>query len=78
MFELKKKILGENTKSQKPTAIKQTDSDKIITDPEEIKKYTLEYCAQLLENKAPDKEYEDLAKIKKTLHKERVKEKIEN
>ena len=49
-----------------------------MTDVDEIKKVFLKYCVDLLTNRKPKPEYEDLIEKKKEIHKERMEEIIEN
>ena len=66
--------MGSKIKSQEPAAINCPQSNNIIHDPEEIRKHTLQYCVNLLENKAPNKDYEELFQLKKEVHEMRMRE----
>ena len=74
MFNLREQKLGSKIKSQDPAAIKCPKSNNIIHDPKEIRKHTLQYCVNLLENKLPNKDYEELFQLKKEVHEMRMGE----
>ena len=51
MVKIKTKISGSKREAQEPTAIKNPKTGELITDAEEIKKVTLDYCVNNLQNK---------------------------
>ena len=62
---MKKYILGSKIEGRGPTAIKCTETNKVMTDPEEIKSKTLDYCIELLKTKPAMKEYDYIIQLKK-------------
>jgi hypothetical protein len=76
--ELKENVLGSKKTQQEPAVIKDPASGHIVTDVKEIKRISLKYCIDLLTNGKPKPEYEELIEMKKVVHKERMKEVIEN
>ena len=78
VFNLKENVLGSKKSQQEPAVMKDPVSNKIVTDVEEIKRISLKYCVDLLTNRKPKPEYEQLIEKKKEVHKERMKEIIEN
>ena len=77
-FALKKKVLGSSKPAQEPIAIKDPETKEIVTSVEKIKSASLKYCVELLTNRPPKKEYEQVISLKEQLHELRMKETVEN
>ena len=78
IFRLKKEVVGGKKSEQEPTAIINPANNEIVTDPEHIKKLVLEYCTNVLTNRAPKPDFEVEMKAKRLLHEKRMKEHVEN
>ena len=78
VFNLNEKVLGSKKAQQEPAVIKNPNTGKLVTDVKEIKKISLKYYVDLLTNRNPKPEYEELIEEKKKIHKERMKEIVEN
>ena len=76
VFQLKNTIVGNKIKSQEQAAIECPESKKVITDTDEIKSHTVNYCVNLLKSKPAHPDYIDLVKVKKQLHILRLQEKL--
>ena len=78
VFTLKEKILGKKKIGQEPTILKDPDTGKELSKPDEIKKASLNYCIKLLTNRRPKEEYRDIIEDLEKVHKERMNEKVED
>ena len=78
VFKLKENVLGSKKAQQEPAVVKDPDTEKLVTDVEEIKRISLEYCVDLLTNRKPKPGYEEIIEKKKEIHEERMNEIIEN
>ena len=58
--------------------VKDPVTEKLVTDVEEIKRISLDYCVDLLTNRKPKPGYEQLIEKKKEIHEERMNEVIDN
>ena len=77
VFDLKKKVTG-TPKEQTAVAILHPDTNKLVTEVEDITKVSLEYCKQLLRKRSPKEEFVNDIQIKDYLHEMRMAEYIEN
>ena len=58
-------IVAANKKpKQEAHAIMDDEKKELVVSNEEIKRVTLKYCLNVLENNEPDKEFKDLIKLK--------------
>ena len=78
VFKLKENVLGSKKAQQEPAVVKDPATEKLVTDVEEIKRISLEYCVDLLTNRKPSHGYEELIEKKKEIHEERMNEVIED
>ena len=74
IFKMKEVINGPKKKAQEPNAIKHPKTGDLIVSAEGIKKVTLEYCVENLQNNNYDEEVKDAVNIKKELHDIRMKD----
>ena len=77
IFALKNKIVGKKKLEQEATIIKNPANNEEVTDPDEIKRVSLEYCTTLLTNRKPKEKFEEDVKLKTIIHEKRMKEVIE-
>ena len=77
-FKLKEKVLGNKKKPQEAIAIKDPETNKLLTNRKEIMETTLKYCQKLLSKKGPSEKYEEDYESKKELHSKRINEKDVN
>ena len=63
VFKMKTKISGSKKEVQEPNAINNPKTGELITDAEEIKKVTLDYCVNNLQNKVLNKKDDKLFKF---------------
>ena len=66
--------MGPKKGTQEPTAVRHPVSGDMVVANEEIKRVTLEYCVENLENASPDPEVEVDTNLKKQLHDMRMKD----
>ena len=72
IFKLKEIVVGPKKPQQEPTSIKDTESKKEIFDVEKIRNKSLEYCVNLLTNRAPREGYAQYIKSKNAIHEYRM------
>ena len=77
VFNLKDKIVGSKKQQQEPAVIIDPSTKKSVTDTEEIKRISLKYCVDLLTNREPKEGFEEIIAMKRNVHKERMKEIID-
>ena len=65
IFKMKKEIAGPKKISQETSAIRDPNTGELLVNKEEIKKATLKYCVENLQNNTPDKDIEDTVKKRK-------------
>ena len=58
--------------------IKDPKTGKDVTNPAKIKQVSLEYCVELLTNRAPKDEFKEEVEMKKLVHKVRMTELLTN
>ena len=56
VLSLKEKVLGSKKAKQEPAVVKDPDTNKLVTDVDEIKRVSLKYCVDLLTNRKPKPE----------------------
>ena len=78
VFGMKKKILGNKSDFDEPSAIIHPETRIQITDPSEIKSVSVDFCKKILTNKNPKAEFEEDLEWKKRVHEVRMSEKIQN
>ena len=71
-------FFGKNKQPQDPIVLKDPDTGKQVVTPEEIKKVSLNYCKNLLNNKDPKEAYVDHVKHMELMHDIRMRETIED
>ena len=74
VFKIKESITGPKKGSQEPTAVRHHTSGDLVVSAEEIKRVTLEYCVNNLENGLPDPEVEMDTNVKEYLHNIRMED----
>ena len=72
VFKMKEAINGPKKKTQEPSAVKDPTTGELVVSSEEIKKVTLKYCVENLQNNNPDDSVKQLVELKKELHKIRM------
>ena len=77
-FSLRDKILGNKKVTQEPVVIIDPETEREVTKPAEIKKVSLKYCVNLLTDREPKAEYRNIVTKKDTLHRERMREIVDN
>ena len=77
VFQLKKEIVGGKKAEQEPMAIKDPETDKLVTNPSEIKKVVLKHCQNVLKTRPPKPEYEEDVNAKKLIHEIRMRERVD-
>ena len=78
IFDLRDKVLGKKKTQQDAVIIINPETGENVFTPKEIKSVSLKYCVDLLTNKEPKKEYEDVTKYKEYIHSERMLELVED
>ena len=71
-------MVGPKTLGQVATVIIDPKTKFEVSEPEEIKRVSLQYCVDLLTNRKPKAEYEEEFNLKKIIHKVRMEEIIED
>ena len=71
---MKKELTGESQRRQEPVAVKDPDDNRLVVEPEEIKKVTLQYCKNNLTKKDKDECFFKDDEMKKELHEARMKD----
>ena len=74
VFKMRGEIEGSKKGAQEPHAIKHPKTGELIVNSDEIKKVTLQYCIETLENNEPHEDAKPLILLKKKLHDLRMKE----
>ena len=74
ILKIREAISGPKKKNQEAIALKDSRSGDIVVSTSEIKRVTTEYCQDLFTNNNPDKEFEELNKVKHLLHEELMKD----
>ena len=74
VFRVKERVLGSRKSSADPSAIKDPSTGKLFFHPSGIKKVSVQYCKELLTNRAPKEEFEEDLKWKQLVHSVRMKE----
>ena len=77
LFDLKNKIVGKKKMEQEATVLKDPKNNQEVTDPEEIKKVSLNYCTWLLKNREPKDKFKEDVDLKRKIHEKRMNEFIE-
>ena len=77
IFKMKDKITGGKKASTEPHAIEDPKTNNLLVSNQDIRKATLEYCADNLRNREPDPEVKSLVSVKNLLVEEKLKEKEE-
>ena len=78
VFSLRERVVGPKTLGQVATAIIDPKTKLEVSEPEEIKRVSLQYCVDLLTNRKPKAEYEEEFNLKKIIHRVRMEEIIED
>ena len=78
IFNLKNDIVGNRNKSLEPSALICPKTKEMMTDKSKIKTITLNYCLDLLTAKEPEENYKEIIKLKKKVHKKRLREIVPN
>ena len=65
IFKMKKEIAGPKKSPQESTSIRDSKTGELLVNKHDIKRATLEYCVENLQNNIPDKETEKLVKDRK-------------
>ena len=78
VYKLKDKVLGAKEPPLDTMPIEDPETGTLITNPEEIKKATLDYCLGKLKDREPKPEYKQSYENKLCLHEARMIEKIDN
>ena len=74
VFKQKELITGCRKGTQEIIAVQDRESNKLVTDAEQIKKLVLQYCKTLLTNRDPKAGFVSDIKSKKSLHEARMAE----
>jgi hypothetical protein len=74
IFDLKNKIVGKKKMEQEATVLKDPTNNQEVTDPEEIKKVSLNYCTWLLKNREPKDKFKEDVDLKRKIHEKRMNE----
>ena len=78
VYKLKDKDIGAKEPPVDTMPIEDPETGALITDPEEIKKVTLDYCLDKLKDREPKPEYKQSYENKLRLHEARMNEQIDN
>ena len=73
VFKLKESIVGPKKTKQEPSSVKDPQTKKEVFDVETIKQKSLDYCVNLLTNRAPLEKYKEDIESKRNVHEERMK-----
>ena len=73
IFKLKEKIVGSKKNSQEATTLKDPKTNCDVNTVDDIKRVSLDYCKNLLTNRDPKKEFENVLESKYLLHETRMK-----
>ena len=74
IFKLKEQITGKKKTTQEATTLIDPETKSEVNSVEDIKRVSLEYCKDLLTNRAPSEGFEDVLEYKMLIHEERMKE----
>ena len=61
IFDLKQRVVGSEDDPPEAVVLEDPDTGRIVDSPEEIKRVSLKYCKDLLTNRTPKEEFEDIA-----------------
>ena len=78
VFSLKSKVVGSKKSKQEATVLIDYKTNKEVDTPEEIKRVSIDYCEELLTNRAPKEDFEEDLEFKQIIHKVRMEEEVEN
>jgi hypothetical protein len=67
VFKMKEVITGPKKSNQEAQAVKDPKTGRLVVEPEEIKKVTLEYCLETLKNNEPAEELKEAVAVKEEL-----------
>ena len=73
IFKMKEVVGGPKKASMDPHAIEDPQTKELLVANSDIKRATLEYCANNLRNKEPDPEAKEIVELKRALMEERMK-----
>ena len=65
---MKEKVSGPRKQSQEPIALKDPETEEVVTTSASIKAVSLKYCIDLLTNRPPKEDYEQIIYLKEQLH----------
>ena len=68
MFKMREVVAGKKKAKQEAHSVKDKETGELVVSNEEIKRVTLSYCLNVLKNNDPDKEFEQLIKLKEQAH----------
>ena len=68
VFKMRKLVEGPKNNSQVAHAVLDNKTGELVVSNSEIKRVTLEYCLEVLENNIPSKEVRELVEIKEEKH----------
>ena len=74
VFNLKETLVGKKKKTQEATSIIDPETRKEVNSVAEIKRVSLQYCKNLLKNRAPRPGFEEILHDKTVMHELRMKE----
>ena len=78
VFSIKDRIVGSKSAGQEATILVDPKSKTEVSNPEDIKRVSLQYCVDLLTNRKPKEEFEEDICLKKTVHMMRMEEIVED
>ena len=74
IFKLKEKVLGSKKEGSESVSMNDPETGEMICDPEELKKASIKYLSNLLENREPKEDYRQDLKTLELLHQYRMEE----
>ena len=78
IFNLKGLVVGPKKAGQEATTLVDPKTKLEVATPEAIKKVSIDYCSELLTNRAPKEDFIDDLEFKNAIHEFRMMEVIEN
>ena len=74
VFKMREAITGKKKAKQEAHAIFDEETKELVVSNSEIKRVTLKYCLNILENNKPDEDFKVLAKLKDEVHQLRMQD----
>ena len=73
VFSVRDRVVGSKSSRQEATVITDPKTKAEVTEPEEIKRVSLQYCVDLLSNRRPKEEFKEDVWLKDVIHCSRMK-----